>query len=99
MAVLRYSHGYVAPVRGFRRFSVRNTRCFSWALPTKSTPSRPRNFAKYSAATASFRAPRSKGTSGIRRAATKRSMARTNAALIGSIRADETKGCPRYLRK
>src|ERR1700694_125657 len=41
MAVDLTIQGYFWPVFGLVRFSVRKTGVFSWALPTKSTPSLP----------------------------------------------------------
>jgi len=95
MAVERTIQGYVFPVCGCRRFSVRNTVAFSWALPMNSTPSSSVKRARYAAATSSLRCPRSKVNSGTSCALAKRSIAATNARLIGSINAEEAKTAPR----
>ena len=44
----RTIHGYVMPVSGLRRFSVRKTPVRSCARPTNSTPSSRSKRAKYS---------------------------------------------------
>ena len=68
---------------GLRRFSVRKTGVFSWALPTKRIPSLPWKWARYSAATSSLRWPLAKVISGICSCSTKRSTAAMKALLIG----------------
>src|SRR5713101_750766 len=77
------------------------TRAFSWARPTNTMPSGAGagQRARCAAITSSFRWPFSKLMSGTPCSCTKVWMAATNALLIGSISADEAKGCPRCRRK
>src|SRR5437867_1754027 len=99
MAVDRTSQGYGWPVWGFRRFSVRQTAAFSWALPTKRMPSSPVNRARCWAITASLRWPFSKAISGGACSATNASIAATNALLIGAMSAEDANSWPRCERK
>src|SRR3984893_10877217 len=99
MAVDLTIQGYFWPVRGLVRFSVRKTGVFSWALPTKRMPSVPWNWARYSRATSSLRCPLAKVSRGICWRRTKSSTAATKSLLMGSMRADEAKVCPRWKRK
>jgi hypothetical protein len=94
MAVDLTIHGYLCPVSGLVRFSVRKTGVFSWALPTKRMPSVPWNLARYLRAMSSLRYPLAKVISGIWFCWTKRSTAATNPLLIGSMRAEEGEGVP-----
>ena len=84
---------------GLRRFSVRKTGVFSWALPTKTIPSVPWNWARYSLATSSLRWPLANVIRGICSCSTKRSTAAMKDLLIGSMRAEEAKVSPRWKRK
>src|SRR5262249_47916847 len=99
MAVERTIQGYFLPVVGLVRFSVRKTGVFSWALPTKSTPSFPGNAARYSAARSSLRCPLANASSGTWCCRTNASMLAMKALLIGSMSADEANGCPRWWRR
>ena len=99
MAVLRTIQGYVWPVSGFRRFSVRKTGVFSWALPTTTIPSVPLKRERYSWVTSSLRWPLVKVIRGICSSLTKRSTAAMNDLLMGFISAEEAKVSPRWKRK
>jgi len=56
-SITKKGNGYVRSllISGLRRFSVRLTDAFSWALPMKSTPSSSGNSARYCLATSSLR--------------------------------------------
>jgi len=91
-------------VTGLRRFSVRNTRFFSCARPTNSTPSAPgpcwaSNSARYSCARSSLRCPAAKSTSGTSPSLQNRWIEATKALLIGSINADDANVAPRWPRR
>ena len=67
----------------------------SWATPMTTTPAALLNRARYSAATASGRGPRSKGTIGVCPASANVATSRTNRSCRGRKRAGDGLGLPR----
>src|SRR4029077_10197453 len=89
MAVVRTIQGYVLPDSGLRRFSVRKTAVFSWALPTTMIPSDLLKRDRYSWVTSSLRWPLVNVIKGICSRLAKRSTAAMNDLLMGFI----SRGC------
>src|SRR4029077_17693653 len=96
MAVVRTIQGYVLPVWGLRRFSVRKTGVFSWALPTTTIPSDLLKRDRYSWVTSSLRCPLVNVIKGTCSRLTKRSTAAMNDLLMGFIRAEDANNSPRW---
>src|SRR4029077_6605889 len=99
MAVVRTIQGYVLPDSGLRRFSVRKTAVFSWALPTTTIPSDLLKRDRYSWVTSSLRCPLVNVIKGICSRLTKRSTAAMNDLLMAFISAEDAKIAPRWKRK